>query len=110
MGAVFFLLLWPLVLAVGIFELVLPFIPYIVLISSTFWLAVGLLVRLIFTRHRLFEIGLSHEKKWVRVVTDIFRWVVRIDIVANVLLIIGAIILAFVFYQKGIIPVFYWYN
>lgn len=108
MGVVFFLFLWPLVLAVGIFELVLPFIPYIILASSVFWLVVGLLIRSIFNKYQLFVKGLSHEKTWVRVCTDIFRWVVRIDIAGNIVLILGAVILAVVFGMKGITPFLFW--
>lgn len=105
MGVVFFLFLWPLVLAGGLLALILPYIPYIILGHGIFWLAVGPLARYICNKHQLFKKGLSHKKTWVRVVTDIARWAIRIDIVASIILIIGAIILAFVFITKGILPI-----
>lgn len=36
MGAVFFFILWPLLLVSGLFYVVLPFVPYIVLATSLF--------------------------------------------------------------------------
>ena len=105
MGVVFFLFLWPIVLAVGIFAILLPYIPYIVLAHGIVWLGIGLLARYIFNKHRLFEKGLSNKKTWIRVVTDVARWAIRIDIVANIILIIGAIILAAVFTAKGLTPI-----
>ena len=102
MGVVFFLFLWPIVLAVGIFAILLPYIPYIVLAHGIVWLGIGLLARYIFNKHQLFEKGLSNKKTWIRVVTDVARWAIRIDNVANLLLIIGAIIFAAVFTEKGI--------
>ena len=104
MGVVFFLILWPIVLAVGIFAVMLPFIPYIILAHGIIWLIVGLLARYIFNKHQLFKKGSTHKKTWVRVITDIARWAIRIDIVANIILIIGAIILAIIFATKGITP------
>ena len=104
MGVVFFLFLWPIVLAVGIFAIILPFIPYIILTHGIVWLIAGLLARYIFNKHQLFKKGSTHKKTWVRVITDIARWAIRIDIVANIILIIGAIILAIIFATKGITP------
>lgn len=104
MGVVFFLILWPIVLAVGIFAIMLPFIPYIILAHGIIWLIVGLLARYIFNKHQLFKKGSTHKKTWVRVITDIARWAIRIDIVANIILIVGAIILAIIFATKGITP------
>ena len=60
MGVVFFLFLWPIVLAVGIFAILLPYIPYIVLAHGIVWLGIGLLARYIFNKHQLFEKGLSY--------------------------------------------------
>ncbi|MBQ9683915.1 hypothetical protein IJV57_00365 [Candidatus Saccharibacteria bacterium] len=106
MGAIFFLtIFWPIVLAVGVFALILPYIPYITLAHGIFWLLVGILAKFISTKYQLFKKGLSHKKTWVRIITDIFRWVIYIDIVANIILIIGAIILAVVFIAKGITPI-----
>ena len=104
MGFVFFLLLWPVVLVFGVFALVLPYIPYITLIHGAIWLGIGLLLRYIFNKHQLFKKGLSHKKAWIRIITDLARWAIRIDIVANIVLIICAIILAVIFATKGITP------
>ena len=70
MGVVFFLFLWPVVLAVGAFVLILPFIPYIILAHGIFWLTIGLVARYIFNKHQLFTKGASSKKTWVRVVTE----------------------------------------
>lgn len=107
MGVVFFLFLWPVVFAVGIFALILPYIPYIILIHGIFWLTVGLLTRYIFNKHQLFKKGLSHKKTWVRVMTDIARWAIRLDIAVNAILIAGAIILAIIFITRGITPILF---
>lgn len=104
MGVVFFLFLWPVVLAVGAFVLILPFIPYIILAHGIFWLTIGLVARYIFDKHQLFTKGSSSKKTWVRVVTDIARWAIRIDIVVNAILIVGAFVLAIVLATKGLTP------
>ena len=106
MGFLLFLFFWPVILAFGIFVVILPFIPYTVLIHSLIWLGIGLLARHIFNKHRLFEKGKKHKKTWVRVLTDIARWVIRIDIVANIILAVGAVILAIVFVANEITPLF----
>lgn len=102
MGAVFFFLLWPLLLVSGLFQLMLPYIPYIVLATSLFWLAIGLILRHIFVKHDIYDAGLNNSRKSVNVLTDILIWAVRVDIIANVILIIGAAITAIVFAIKGI--------
>jgi hypothetical protein len=38
------------------------------------------------------------------VVTDIARWAIRIDIVVNAILVVGAIVLAIVLATKGLTP------
>ncbi|MBF1170521.1 MAG: hypothetical protein HXL85_04525, partial [[Eubacterium] sulci] len=57
MGAVFFLMLWPLLLVSGLFYVILPFIPYIVMATSLFWLLIGLLLRYIFIKHNVYDTG-----------------------------------------------------
>ncbi len=104
MGVVFFLFLWPVVLAVGAFVLILPFIPYIILAHGIFWLTIGLVTRYIFNKHQLFTKGSSSKKTWVRVATDIARWAIRIDVVVNAILIVGAIVLAIILTTKGLTP------
>lgn len=105
MGVVFFLFLWPILFAAGIFAFIIPYLPYILLIHSIFWLIIGLLARYIFNKHQLFKKGLSHKKTWARVMTDIARWAIRLDIAINAVLIIGAIVLAIIFITKGITPI-----
>lgn len=102
MGAVFFLMLWPLLLVSGLFYVILPFIPYIVMATSLFWLLIGLLLRYIFVKHNVYHTGLNDERKPVNVLTEILIWVVRIDIVVNIILIIGAVAAAIIFATKGI--------
>ena len=84
--------------------LILPFIPYIILAHGIFWLTIGLVARYIFNKHQLFTKGASSKKTWVRVVTDIARWAICIDIVVNAILIVGAIVLAIVLATKGLTP------
>jgi len=62
MGAVFFFILWPLLLLSGLFYVVLPFIAYIVLATSMFWLIIGLILRHIFVKHGIYNAGLKAEK------------------------------------------------
>lgn len=107
MGFLFFLFLWPLVVAGGLLALIFPYIPYIILAHGVFWLGVGLLAKYICNKHQLFKKGLSHTETWVRVITDVVRWAIRIDIVANIIIIVGAIILATVFIVKGITPILF---
>ena len=102
MGAVFFLMLWPLLLVSGLFYVILPFIPYIVMATSLFWLLIGLLLRYIFIKHNVYDTGLNDERRPVNVLTEILIWVVRIDIVVNIVLIVGAVAAAIIFATKGI--------
>ena len=104
MGIVFLLILWPIILVVGIFELILPYIPYIILISAIFWLTVGLILNHIFKKHELYKAGKESSRKWINVLSDLLKWAVRIDIYGNIFLIIASIILAIVFGIKGIVP------
>ena len=108
MGVVFFLFLWPIVFAFGIFVIILPFLPYIILAHGILWLIIGLLARYLFNKHQLFEKGSSHKKTWVRIVTDVARWAIRLDILANIILIVGAVILAIIFAIKGLSPFIFW--
>ena len=50
----------------------------------------------------MYDIGLNDERKPVNVLTEILIWVVRIDIVVNIILIIGAVAAAIIFATKGI--------
>lgn len=84
--------------------LILPFIPYIILAHGIFWLTIGLVARYIFNKHQLFTKGASSKKTWVRVVTDIARWAIRIDIVVNAILVVGAIVLAIILATNGLTP------
>lgn len=102
MGAVFFFILWPLLLLSGLFYVVLPFIPYIVLATSLFWLIIGLLLRKIFIKHDVYNTGLNDTRKPVNVLTEILIWIVRIDIVVNIILISAAVVVAVIFAMKGI--------
>ena len=102
MGAVFFFILWPLLLVSGLFYIVLPFVPYIVLASSLFWLIIGLLLRKIFIKHNVYNTGINDTRKPVNVLTEILIWVVRVDIVVNIILIIAAVVVAVIFAMKGI--------
>ena len=102
MGAVFFFILWPLLLVSGLFYVVLPFVPYIVLATSLFWLIIGLLLRNIFIKHDVYNTGLNDTRKPVNVLTEILIWIVRVDIVVNIILIIAAVVTAVIFVMKGI--------
>ena len=102
MGAVFFFILWPLLLLSGLFYVVLPFIAYIVLATSMFWLIIGLILRHIFVKHGIYNAGLENPNKPVNVLTEIPIWIVRVDIVVNIILIIAAVVTVVIFAMKGI--------
>lgn len=104
MGVVFFLFLFPLLIVIYGFQVVISVIPYIMIGCSLFWLCVGLIVRHILRKHGLSEKYLNHKKKWVRVLADVIKWLIRLDIYGNLVLIVIGVILAIVLLVHGITP------
>ncbi|MGYP003472884814 len=84
--------------------LVISVIPYIMIGCSLFWLCVGLIVRHILRKHGLSEKYLNHKEKWVRVLADVIKWLIRLDIYGNLVLIVIGVILAIVLLVQGITP------
>ena len=107
MGAVFTLFLMPLIIIVIGYELVVPFVPYILMISSVVFIIVGLICGRIFNKYGIYEKGDNSEKRGVRIFTDILRWLVRLDVYGNIILLAASIVLAVFFFANGMIPIMF---
>ena len=107
MGAVFTLFLMPIIIIVIGYELVVPFVPYILMISSVVFIIVGLICGRIFNKYGIYEKGDNSEKRGVRIFTDILRWLVRLDVYGNIILLAASVCLAIFFFANGMIPIMF---
>lgn len=109
MGILFLLfIIWPVVTILGMTVIITPYIPYILMFSAIFWFTIGIIFRHIFVKHELYEAGEKSDKVWFRCLTIILKWLVRIDIIGNVILFVVSLILAIKLIVSGNTPLLPW--